>query len=309
MQSERNRLFNQPCILDYEALMLRVSVLGERYHFLQLGCLGNSVLGRPIPLLTLGRGEKKCLYVATHHAMEWITSSLLLRFINDFCTSVERETQIEGVFPSWMMDTYTLYFVPMLNPDGVEYQIHGINPENPLYDRVLKMNGGQIDFSHWQANARGVDLNHNYDAEFSAYKEIEAELGIDGGAPTKYSGESPESEPETAALCNLIRCCSPLDGVMTLHTQGEEIYYQSGGKTLPRSAKIAQKIAALTGYRLSTTTGTAAYGGLTDWCVQSLDLPAFTVECGLGENPLSPTKLSSIYCKLRQMLFYFPHLL
>ena len=52
------------------------------------------------------------------------------------------------------------------------------------------------DFTHWQANARGVDLNHNYDAGFLEYKQIEAEQGILGGGPTRYSGECPESEPE-----------------------------------------------------------------------------------------------------------------
>ncbi|MBQ9806641.1 MAG: M14 family metallocarboxypeptidase [Clostridia bacterium] len=308
MQSEQNHLFDQPCILDYNALMARVNALENRYSFLRVGCLGTSVLGRSIPLLTLGNGTRKALYVATHHGMEWITSALLLRFVNDLCTASERQTQIGGAMPHWMLESHTLYIVPMLNPDGAEYQIHGLAPENPLYERVLKMNGNSEDFSHWQANARGVDLNHNYDAGFAEYKQIEIENGTDSGSPTKFSGESPESEPETAALANLIRTCEP-SGVMTLHTQGEEIFYQSGDQTPPRAEKIAQQLASVSGYRLSCATGTAAFGGLTDWCVQSLGIPSFTVECGFGKNPLPYTQFSSIYCRLRRMLFLFPMLL
>ncbi len=308
MQTEQNHLFDEPCILDYNALMTYVNTLESQYPFLRVGCLGNSILGRSIPLLTLGNGARRTLFVATHHGMEWITSALLLRFVYDFCSCAERKTRIGGSMPHWMLESHTLYIVPMLNPDGVEYQIHGIAPDNPLRERVLKMNGDSEDFSHWQANARGVDLNHNYDAGFSEYKQLEIENGTDHGSPTKFSGEAPESEPETAALANLIRTCEPR-GLMTLHTQGEEIYYQSGGQTPPRAEKIAQLLAKSSGYRLSRTTGTAAYGGLTDWCVQVLRIPSFTIECGLGTNPLPYTQLSKIYCRLRGMLFLFPMLI
>ena len=40
--------------------------------------------------------------------------------------------------------------------------------------RGLKYNQQSDDFSHWQANARGVDLNHNYDSGFYEYKKIES---------------------------------------------------------------------------------------------------------------------------------------
>jgi len=308
-QKEWNALFNVPCVMDYDALSLRVNALGERYEFLNLGTLGNSLLGRSIPLLSVGAGSKKVLYVATHHGMEWITSILLLRFIQDFCASCDRHASVCGILPSWLLEKYTLYFVPMLNPDGVEYQIHGLQSDNPLYDRVLQMNNGDADFSNWQANARGVDLNHNYDAGFSEYKRMEAELGIENGSPTKYSGESPESEPETAALCQLIRLCMPMSGVLTLHTQGEEIFYQSNGQSPKVSSKIAKCMANSCGYRLSRTTGSASFGGLTDWCVQELNLPSFTLECGRGKNPLPYTQASEIYCRLRELLFLFPTML
>lgn len=303
-----NEPFTQPCLLDYDAFMTRIDLLAKKYPFIRIGSIGNSVLGRSIPLLTIGSGARRCLYVATHHAMEWITSLVLLRFVNEFCESIDRHTRIGAVYPHYIAKTYTIYVVPMLNPDGVNYQIHGLDIQNPLRERVLKMNGGSEDFTHWQANARGVDLNHNYNAGFWEYKELEKENGIENGACTKYSGEAPESEPETASLCNFIGCSMPLDGVLSLHTQGEEIFYHSKLAS-SKTSKIAKSLASLCGYKLSCATGSAAYGGLTDWCIESLKIPCFTIECGKGKNPLQQTQFSSIYCRLRQMLFSFPSLL
>ena len=168
------------------------------------------------------------------------------------------------------------------------------------------MNGSD-DFTNWQANARGVDLNHNYDADFAAYKALERELGICGGCASKYSGEAPESEPETGALCNYLRFNKP-SALMTLHTQGREIYYTSGGKYPSGSKTAANKLAELTGYKLREPEGTAAYGGLTDFCIQKLGVPAFTIECGKGKNPLPKGDLTMIYSDLRKALFTFPSL-
>lgn len=296
--------------LDHARLCAVLTRLADAYPAMELSYLGKSMLGRAIPLLKIGQGRRAALYVGTHHGMEWITSALLLRFWEDFCDAHAHKRRVGGVCPSDLCRTCTLYVIPMLNPDGAQYQIHGVTEDNPLYERLIEMNGGSTDFSHWQANARGVDLNHNYDAGFAEYKELEAQNGITGGAPTRYSGLSPESEPEVSLLCNFIRFHrTHLRGVMTLHTQGEEIFFRSGGVTLPNSMQIAQKLSALTGYRPSDAEGLASYGGLTDWCVQELELPAFTLECGRGENPLPFSDLSAIYVNLRNALFRFPMLL
>ena len=98
--------------------------------------------------------------------MEWITAAILVRFLWEAADAAVHNTRIGHLYYQSIFDTHTIFVIPMLNPDGVEYQIHGIEDGNPLFDRVLQMNGGSRDFSHWQANARGIDLNHNYDAGF-----------------------------------------------------------------------------------------------------------------------------------------------
>ncbi|MBO7249917.1 MAG: peptidase M14 [Clostridia bacterium] len=292
--------------LDHALMMEYINELSERYPFLGVTSLGTSIFERSIPVLSIGEGERALLYVGAHHGMEWISSILLLRFVNELCEMIKGKSRIFSYDPKYLLATRTIYIIPMLNPDGVEYQINGVSKDNPLYERLLKMNGKSTDFSHWQANGRGVDLNHNYDCGFSEYKRIEEGLGIFDGAPTRFSGSMPESEPEVASLCNFLRFNDNIEMILTLHTQGEEIYYTGGGEVLPRSRAVASALARLSGYKLSVPEGPAAYGGLTDWAITKLKRLCFTVECGRGENPLPLSDYFSIYSEIRKMLFCAP---
>ena len=302
-------MIKEGCPFDHAALLKKAEALQKQFPFLDFRYLGNSILGRGIPMLCVGRGRRGVLYVGAHHGMEWLTSLLLVRFTEELCALLDRNATAHGISLKLLLQTHKLYIVPMLNPDGVDYQIHGPDTEHPLFERVLAMNGGRTDFSKWQANARGVDLNHNYNAGFMEYKTWETEHHIPQGCPTRYAGIMPESEPEVASLCNFIRFHPEICGVMTLHTQGEEIYFGSDLESQPRVRQIAKRLSAMTGYRMAVASGPAAFGGLTDWCVSELSLPAFTLECGRGENPLPYEQLFSIYPKLRPALFGFPSLL
>ena len=293
--------------MDYRCLMNELQELSDRYPFLAVTYMGTSTLGRGIPMVSLGGERGKCksvLYVGAHHGMEHVTSSVLIRFIGDYCEAVKRGERIYGVSSDRLRRSRTVHVIPQLNVDGVDLQINGADG-CILRDRLLQMNGSE-DFARWQANARGVDLNHNYDAGFYEYKKLEEELGINGGCSTRFSGEGPESEPETAALAALLRYSDEICGVLSLHTQGEEIYASSKEKRLRGMECAGRIISAMTGYKFCEPSGTAAYGGLTDWCIEKLRVPAYTLECGKGENPLPMTNIDSIYEKLRELLFSFP---
>ncbi len=292
--------------LDYSQMMSALLELTREHDCLKLSYIGNSILYRPIPLITIGdvSAKKSVLYVSTHHATENICTLSLIRFLEEFAKSYKRKEKSCGISLDFMLKARKIYVIPMLNPDGVEYRLHGIDEQNPLYDRIMKCSGG--DFSSWNANARGVDLNHNYDAGFYEYKMLEKELEITQGA-TKYSGESPESEPESSALASFIRYNSDeLCGVLTLHSQGEEIYYKSRGECPKKSEFLVRLISKMTGYKPSDTSGSASYGGLTDWLIGGLGIPSFTLECGRGTNPLPISQAGSIYLRLRELLFTFP---
>lgn len=306
---KERRLLEFRASVDHRLMSETVMEMANRYPSLGVTTLGQSILGKSIPVLQIGQGRKRLIYIGAHHGMEWITSAILLRFVNEYCELLKCGSVAEGVPVRVLDETRSICVIPMLNPDGVDYAIHGVEEDNPMYERVLSMNGGSKDFSHWQANARGVDLNHNYNAGFSEYKSMEPDLGISCGAPTRYSGECPESEPETGYLCNYLRFQKEYHLAMTFHTQGEEIYYTSGDKTAPRSEVIGKYLAGLCEYRLAKPEGPAAYGGFTDWFIREFDRPSFTIECGKGKNPLPFSDFPMLYIRLRKLLFTAPMLI
>ena len=293
--------------LGYEDMIKLLDDLSSRSETVKTSYIGNSIMSRPIPLITLGdkNAQKSVLYVSTHHAAENVCTSAIMAFVEEYAGAYKKGGKIFGIDIFSLYKMRKIFVVPMLNPDGVEYRLNGVDESNPIKERVISYNGGD-DFSDWNANARGVDLNHNYDAYFNEYKEIEKREGITAGK-SKFSGESAESEPECAALANFIRYNSDdIEGIITLHTQGEEIYYKSMGKDPEKSAHIAKVVSRMTGYCLSEAEGTASYGGLTDWFIKEFNKPSFTIECGKGKNPLPPSQILDIYSSMREILFTFP---
>ena len=210
----------------YERLCADITALSEKYRFVTVSSIGRSLVGRSIPLISIGEGEKNVLFVGTHHGLESVTSLILMKYAAEYCRAAEACRTVAGIDASLLFRMRRVFIVPMLNPDGTELAVNGHDDRNPLTERLNAMSGGE--FSRWQANGRGVDLNHNYNAGFEEYKKLEPTLGITGGGPTRFSGDHPESEPETSALCSFIRA-SDISLLMALHTQGGEIYADYGG--------------------------------------------------------------------------------
>ncbi len=287
-------------IPDAEFRKAKLKELLERYSALDATAIGKSMLGCDIDCFRIGKGNRSILAVGAHHGMEHITALALYDFIEFLAEESEHGSTCCGVNIAYLLTKFTFFIVPCVNPDGVELQLHGAK-DGPLYSRQLRMNGGDTDFSHWQANARGVDLNHNYAYGFAEYKRIESSEGILPGK-TRYSGEYPESEPETKAISNLVRALAPA-ALVSLHTQGEEIF------SMPKADKVektAKKLASRIGYKHSVARGHAAYGGLSDFCGQVHGIPSFTVELGSGENPLPVRDLPAIAERVRLLLISLP---
>ena len=292
---------------DHKTLMNELNIIAQENEIINLTNVGVSILNKDIPLVTLGDefAKKSVLYVSTHHASENICTSVMISFIKDYLSAYKSLAQISGINVRYLFKMRKIYIVPMLNPDGVDYRLNGINDENPIKDRVIAYNEGE-DFSKWNANARGVDLNHNYNAGFNEYKMYEKANSITAGK-TKYSGEYPESEPETKSLADFIRIIKDsLKGIITLHTQGEEIYCKSNGNAVKNTEIISRHVSRLCGYPIRDAEGSASYGGLTDWVIREMNVPSYTLECGKGENPLDIKQAKSIYHRLRELLFTFP---
>ncbi len=266
---------------DYGTVCGLIGALTARYPFLCAAPIGSSVQGRRLWGVTLGSGRDSVLMTAATHASERLTTLACLRLCEELCIALETHGDIDGWDIHRALAGRQVVFVPLLNPDGVELALH----RDP----------------HWQANANGVDLNHNFNAGWEKLQQIEKKNGITGPCARQWGGLSPESEPECAALANLCRRHS-FRHVVALHSQGEEIYWQYGERTPPQSLLMAQAMAAVSGYTVATPTGLASHGGFKDWFVEQTGRPGFTLELGRGTNPLPLSDFEALYAKAREML-------
>lgn len=277
--------------LDYEKMTKILSNLVKKYAFAGVFSCGKSVLGRDILCVRLGKGKRKIFLNGAHHSIEWITSSLLLNYACDYAAALRDETDFCGENILKIYNSATFYIVPMVNPDGVDFVINGIKKANPAYELVKGALGGKNIKKYWQANANGVDLNHNYDAYFDEGKKMEQKLGITGANYTRYSGKKPFSEPETQAVKSLFEK-EKFDISIAFHSQGEEIYYDFAKKS--KYKYIADALAAKSGYTVAETDGIASVTGFKDWVIDKFGLPSFTVEVGNGQNPLPFSQFEKI---------------
>lgn len=288
----------------YAVLQRDVQGLQARYPFIETGTIGESVLGKNLYYLRLGTGPRSVLYNAAHHALEWITSPVLMKFAEDYAKAYALGQPIGSFSPTDMWNSVSIYIVPMVNPDGVDLVLDGLQPGNPYYNQLIRWNNGSADFSRiWQANIRGVDLNHNYNAAWQVSKQAEQAMGITGPGPTRYSGPYAESEPESRAMVDFTRRLNPRL-VMAYHSQGEVIFWDFENLAPPEAETIGQQLSALSGYELAAPEGIASYAGYKDWYIQDFRRPGYTIEVGQGTNPLPITQFDRIYDDNLPMLLY-----
>ena len=289
--------FKQPP--DCASLWQELRQLAAEHPSVRLFRGGRSACGREIPVLGIGSLKKAVLFAGGVHGQEWLTTLLLTRFAWQFAAAWEGSGEIADLSFSKLRSSKGLLLLPMLNPDGIEIAGKGPAAAGPFRGLVAQIQAENP--AKWQANARGVDLNHNFDAGWSVLRAMEIEAGIEGPAPTRFGGLHPESEPETRAAVHIVSAFRPRR-LYAFHSQGEEIYWEYGGLPVPHSELIARALSALSGYALAEPGGLASHGGFKDWYIEAFRRPGFTIEIGKGENPLPVEDLEAIYARLLPML-------
>lgn len=271
---------------DYKKMCAELEAIVGEYEIAERGSIGKSVMGCGIECMIIGRGAKKLFICGAFHGLEYLTSALLTKFLREYAGKAERGEMFLGYDTGVLYENVTVLVVPMVNPDGVDIAVNGLDPRELFHQKIIETVGIQ-DFSRvWQANVRGVDINHNFDAQWQRVMEKPA--------PTKYGGPYPESEPETRAVTELVKREMP-DMLIAFHSQGGEIYYDFNGKEGMRSRVTAEKMAEASGYRMCVPEGTAVFGGCKDWFIDKFGREGFTVEIGHGKNPLPLSMLGSVY--------------
>lgn len=174
----------------------------------------------------------------------------------------------------------------------------GVYPENSTIYKVtaeLARPYATIPFpSGWKANFNGVDLNLQFPAGWEMAKKIKHNLGFTGPAPRNFVGYGPLTEPESLAVYNFALSYN-FRLVISYHTQGEEIYWQFENFNPPNSFEIGTKFADSSGYKLATTPYNSSFAGFKDWFIQDFNKPGYTIEAGIGENPLPISQFDQIY--------------
>ena len=284
---------------DYIERQRIINYICNEYDFVRKSTIGKSCLGKEINALKIGSSSHYCLMAAAFHGSERITSTVLLMFIEELCQAIKNEGYIAGLKMPRALRGRGVVFVPCVNPDGCDVSLLGAKACGSLSGDIGKL--CKNDFEHWNANIRGVDINHNFDAGGEELRDKERDMGIFGPAPTRFGGYRPESEPETMALIELCRTV-PIRHVVALHSQGEVIYWSYGSRQPGRSRKMAEIMATSSGYALDVPIGIADGGGFKDWFISEYNRPGFTVELGSGKNPLPITDADKIYNRVKEML-------
>lgn len=280
-----------------KTLARHITELKQTYNFLEVSSIGVSNLGTPINYIRFGRGPKEILYVGSTHGNEYITTPLLMIFLEVLCNSYRNGLTVYGYNPRRLYNEVSLYIVPMLNPDGVDLVQEAVPKNSESYQRAVEIskNYPSIPFpTGWKANIFGIDINLQFPAGWEEARIIKYSQGFTSPAPRDFVGYSPLSTPEARAIYNFILRHN-FRLMITYHTQGEVIYWQFQNYAPANSLTIANTFAANSGYRVADVPFDSGYAGLKDWFLQNYRRPGFTIEAGRGTNPLPLSDLSNIF--------------
>lgn len=280
--------------------------LADTYpNLAQFSSMGQSVEGRHLYVLKISdsvqrdENEPNIYIIGCHHAREWISVEVPLRFAA-YLLENYHDSEIQAV-----VDGAQIYIIPLLNPDGLEFSIHF--------------------YRMWRKNRRtygdyifGVDLNRNYGYQWG-YDDS-------GSSPIPYRedyrGPEPFSEPETSALRDLMLAHPPA-GSISYHNYSQMIFYPWGYTSEPApDEKEMREIARQMSIRMEAVngrfysfgpTGELLYftnGDTDDWVYATFRAPALTIELPPDEymrggffNP--DTDIEGIFSENLPALLYF----
>lgn len=247
----------------YYALLDDINYLA---HFgVDTGSIGSSEDGRLIPFVHVGDYCNNQIIISGGiHAREHVTSLAVIRQIFHFLNSYKILKDLKG----------GIYFLPMLNPDGNLLCLEGIvSAPSEKRETLIRINGGNKDFSLWKANSNGVDLNTNFDAKWSLGKQ-----NVFSPSSANYVGSNAFCEKETKYLRDFSLKVKP-KATVSYHALGNEIYWQFGQnqKDGTRDKKIAEKLNERLNYKIIGDDGNST-GGYKDWCIAELKIPSLTIE-------------------------------
>ncbi|MGN0394517.1 MAG: M14 family zinc carboxypeptidase [Coprococcus sp.] len=285
---------------SYDEMVNDISKLQKRYKdHMKVNIIGTTADNRNLYEIIIGNpdADKHLIVLSNLHAREYMTIQLCMKQIEYYLNNYN--DYIDGIKVSEVLDNVAIHYVPSCNPDGTAISQFGFEAirNTKLRNRLYNMGGLAY---KWKSNARGVDLNQNWDIDF----EVHGTKGSDG-----YSGKKPESESEVKAIVRMldrIEKNGEIVGLISYHAMGEVIY----GRCAPEAGDAMEK-AVNDMYNVAyQQSGYILYGGTDISCNQSREyfmykrnIPGITIEIGSSETPLDISQFAPTWRKNKNLVF------
>ena len=282
-------------VYTYERMQADIVELAKQYpDLITYKVIGKSEYGRNIYAVSLGKGQTNIFINGSHHAREWMTTTLNMYMLEQYAAAYKSGRTIAGANVRTHLNRTTMWFVPMVNPDGVTLQQFGLKAfPSSAHAGLINMNAGSKDFKRWKANGKGIDLNRQYPADWANIKS-------NPGKPyyKNYKGAQPQSASEVKAIINFVNEIKPASA-LAYHSSGQILYWKfhQTGALYDRDHQYAKAIGKMTGYSLVYPGSRPSGGGFTDWFTDTYKLPGFTPEIGryAGETSLPLSEFQTIW--------------
>ena len=267
---------------SYEQMQADLKTLAEKFpDQLTLSSIGKSEEGRDLTLCLLGNpnAEKNILLQASIHGREHVVTQIAVGEI-DYILHHQDMVLANGMTIAQLLEVVCIHIIPMSNPDGVT-----ISQTQTLPDAFADLYEGKSNIAKtWKANANGIDLNGNFDADWELYG---INKPVTSPADAGYKGESPECAAESKALADYLRSMK-FDLTLSYHTSGSVIYwsfdYENHLAVNKKSKEIAALIAAENGFSLSRQSSSST-AGFKDYAMQAFNIPSLTIEFSQVNSP------------------------
>ena len=278
---------------DYAEMMADIDAeIAAHPNIISKRSIGQSYEGRTIWVIKISahvgidEAEPEVLFEAMHHAREHLAGEEALHLIHLFVDNYKQPTPL-GQRVTALVKSREIWIVPMVNPDGAEYDISsGTGFQNWRRNRQPIPGSSQI----------GVDLNRNWGYMWGC-------CGGSSGTPgsTTYRGPSAWFAPEVRALrdfvlSRVINGRQQIREAISWHTFNEQIMWPYGytRADLPRTM-TAEDLAAFRaiGTSMASRNGYTAQqmsdlyvldGDATDWLYGAQRIFAFTIEMYPTDN-------------------------
>lgn len=290
-------------LYSYEQMEQDITAMAARYGSrMKYEVIGQSLDGRNIYNIIVGNpnAPKKILIQGAIHAREYVTIPLMMQQLEHLLAASDFGYFHDKPLPD-MLNNVAIHFVPMANPDGVSLSQFG---EAAIRSADLRgmiqacyavdLAEGRTSYSYdqylkrWKSNARGVDLNHNFDAGWASLN-----ANLSHNSSHDYKGTAPLSEPESMALANLANLHN-YSAVINYHAMGNVIYWDTANNNqTAASLTLAQLVSAENSYQILSSKGV---GGYKDWLQQrDNSVAGITIELGRSAAPVSFSEYPAIW--------------